>query len=227
MSFAVAEECVALGLRAGAVIFRGVRVEPAAPAALKTLIATEVEAIRGRFGTTREVWALPEVLSFEEVLRKVGVNPRRERPSVGRLLSFALERGTLPAINSLVDTYNVVSVRSQCSLGAHDLDRIALPVALRLLSGTESFTPLGSVVEIPVAAGEFGYVDAAGRVLCRLDVRQADFSKVTPATRNALLIIEGTTGHAPATIQQAFDEAIELITRHCGGSAEVVAFPGR
>jgi DNA/RNA-binding domain of Phe-tRNA-synthetase-like protein len=224
MTFTVAPECLALGLRAGAVVLRDLHVK-GGHAGLREEIAGEVEANRQRFRDAREIRSLPEVVAFGEVLRRVGVNPRREQPSVGRLLGFALQHGTLPAINSLVDAYNLVSVRTLCSLGAHDLDRIALPVALRLLDGTESFTPLGSIVAIPVAAGEFGYVDAARRVLCRLDVRQADFSKVTLATRNALLIVEGTTDHAPETLRRALDEAVALIVRHCGGTAEVVAWP--
>jgi DNA/RNA-binding domain of Phe-tRNA-synthetase-like protein len=221
MTFVVTEDCLALGLRAGAILFREVRVDVAG-ADLKAEISSEIEAIRARFSSSRDVWALPEVASYQEVLRQVGVNPRREQPSVGRLLTFALERGTLPAINSLVEAYNLVSVRTLCSLGAHDLDRIELPVSLRLLTGSESFTPLGADRESAVTAGEFGYVDSANRVLCRLDVRQADFSKVTPATRNALLIIEGTTVHSPEMLRRAYDEAIALITRHCGGTAEVV-----
>jgi DNA/RNA-binding domain of Phe-tRNA-synthetase-like protein len=224
MNFIVAKDCSALGLRAGAVVFRDVRVVPAS-AELRAEIAREVEAIRGRFKDSGEVWLLSEVIGFQEVLRKVGVNPRREQPSVGRLLTFALERRDLPIINSLVDAYNLVSVRTLCSLGSHDLDRITLPVALRLFSGAERFTPLGSDRETTITPGEFGYVDASGRVMCRLDVRQADFSKVTSATRNALLIIEGTIATPPETLGQAFDEAIALITRHCGGTAEVVCCP--
>ena len=225
MNFVVAEECLALGLRAGAVVFRGVSIE-AAPAALEARIAAEIEAIRGRFDTPRAVGLLPEVIGFREVLRRVGVTTSsRITPSVERLLALALERAALPSINALVDAYNLVSIRSLCSMGAHDLDRIALPVALRLLDGTEPFTPLGGDREVPVTAGEFGYVDGAGRVLCRLDVRQADFSKVTRDTRNALLIIEGTSAHPPEAFGQAFGEAVALITQHCGGTAEVIAFP--
>ncbi len=224
MTFTVAEECIALGLRAGAVLFRDVRVA-AAPAELREQIAGEITAIRSRFASADAVWALPEVVSFQDVLRRVGVNPRREQPSVGRLLGLAVHRGALPAINNLVDAYNLVSVRTLCSMGAHDLDRISLPVSLRLLTGTESFTPLGSDRPAAVVAGEFAYVDSTGRVLCRLDIRQADFSKVTTATRNALLIIEGTTAHPAQAFHRAFDEAIALVTRHCGGTAEIVAFP--
>jgi DNA/RNA-binding domain of Phe-tRNA-synthetase-like protein len=224
MIFAVAEECVRLGLRAGAIVFRNVSIVPSLPE-LRTEIAEQAQAVRDRFADSAAVRTAPEVVRFQEILRKVGVNPRREQPSVERLLTFALKRGDLPAVNSLVDAYNLVSVRSLCSLGAHDLDRIAPPVALRLLTGRESFTPLGRDAPVAVVAGEYGYVDAQDRVLCRLDILQADFSKVTTASRNVLLIVEGTADHGPEQLRQVVADVTEQVTRHCGGTAEVVAFP--
>jgi len=74
-------------------------------------------------------------------------------------------------------------------------------------------------------AGEFGYVDAANRLLCRLDVLQADFSKVTEATVNALVIVEGTTAHGAQLMRQAFADLAEVVTRYCGGTGEVIAWP--
>jgi DNA/RNA-binding domain of Phe-tRNA-synthetase-like protein len=220
----VAEECVRLGLRAGAVVFRGVRVGPRGPE-LHAEIAADVRAVRARCATPAAVRALPEVAAFHDVLRRAGANPRREQPSVERLLTFALKRGDLPAVNGLVDAYNLASVRSLCSLGAHDLDRIAPPASLRLLTGGEPFTPLGANAPVPVVAGEYGYVDGLGRILCRLDVLQADFSKVTADTAAALLIVEGTAAHSADRLSLAFVDAMELVTRHCGGTAEVVAYP--
>ena len=96
---------------------------------------------------------------------------------------------------------------------------------LRLFQGGERFIPLGSAEEEEVAAGEFGYVDALDRVICRLDARQAEFSKVTAATTNVLLIIEATTIHDPVRLRRVFEETEEVVTHHCGGEAEVVAFP--
>jgi DNA/RNA-binding domain of Phe-tRNA-synthetase-like protein len=223
MRFVVSEDCVRLGLRAGAVVFHNVRVAPASPE-LRAEVAREVADVRAQLASPAEVRSAPEVLAFQELLRKVGVNPRREQPSVERLLTYALKRGDLPAINNLVDAYNLVSVRSRCSLGAHDLDRIALPITLRLLTGRESFTPLGSAGVVPVTAGEFGYVDGQDRVLCRLDLLQAELSKVTEQAVNVLLIIEGTAAHPPES--RTFAEAIDVVTRHCGGTAEVIAVPG-
>lgn len=224
MTFTVAEECIRLGLRAGAIVFRNVRIGPPSPA-LRTEIAGEVATIRARFPEAAMVRLSPEVTPFQDLLRKVGVNPRREPSSVERLLTLAVKRGDLPSVNSLVDAYNMVSVRSGCSLGAHDLDRIALPVALRLLTGAETFTPLGRDTPEPVTAGEYGYVDADNRVLCRLDVRQAEFSKVTTATVNALLIVESTAAHSAEVLRRAVAEVVALVTRECGGTAEVVAGP--
>jgi DNA/RNA-binding domain of Phe-tRNA-synthetase-like protein len=222
--FSVSDECIRLGLRSGAVVYRNVRIEPAS-AALRSEIACEVQAIRATFADPTAIRTLGELVAFQEILKKVGVNPRKEQPSVERLLAGALKRGDLPAINSLVDAYNLVSVRSRCSMGAHDLDAFTPPVSLRILTGRETFTPLGKTEPVPVTAGEFGYVDAADRLLCRLDLLQADFSKVTTRTTNALLIIEGTTAHAPEKIRQTFSDAIELIPRYCGGTAEMVLCP--
>jgi DNA/RNA-binding domain of Phe-tRNA-synthetase-like protein len=224
VSFIVAEECINLGLRAGAVLFRNVHVEQA-NSALRCEIAEEVRTIRARFADPDAIRSAPEVIGFREILRKVGINPRKEQPSVERLLSFALKRGDLPAVNSLVDTYNLVSIRSLCSLGAHDFDTVKPPISLRLLSGKESFTPLGRNTEMAITAGEYGYVDARDRVLCRLDILQADFSKVTERTINALLIVEGTTAHPAQVLRQALADVIDMVTRYCGGTAEVIRSP--
>jgi DNA/RNA-binding domain of Phe-tRNA-synthetase-like protein len=224
MTFTVAEECLRLGLRAGAIVFRNAAIVPALPE-LRAEIAEQVRAVRARFADPAAVRSALEVVRFQNILRTIGVNPRREQPSVERLLTFALKRGDLPAVNSLVDAYNLVSVRSFCSLGAHDLDRITPPVALRLLTGRESFTPLGRDAPEAVVPGEYGYVDAGDRVLCRLDILQADFSKVTTASRNVLLIVEGTADHAPELLRQTVADVTVQVTRYCGGTAEIVAFP--
>jgi DNA/RNA-binding domain of Phe-tRNA-synthetase-like protein len=224
MNFTMSDDCLALGLRAGAIIFRTVHIADASPA-LRAEISHAAEAVRHEHADPASVRAIPEVAAFQAILREVAANPRRDPPSVDRLLTTAIKRGHLPAINSLVDAYNLVSLRTLCSLGAHDLDVIALPVELRLFNGRETFVPLGREGSEKVRAGEFGYVDAADRVLCRLDVRQAEFSKVTADTENVLLIIEGTASHAPETIRRAFAETIDLVTHHCGGWAEIVAGP--
>jgi DNA/RNA-binding domain of Phe-tRNA-synthetase-like protein len=219
MSFRIAEECVQLGLRAGAIVFRDLHIVPAPPE-LRAEIDREIQAVCSRFAAPAAVRSCPEVAAFQELHRRAGVPSRKEQSSIERLLLLALKRGELPSINNLVDAYNLVSLRTRCSLGAHDLDTLALPVSLQLLTGQESFTPLGEAAAAAVVSGEYGYVDAANRLLCRLDVRQADFSKVTEQTRRALLIVEGTAEHEPELLRRAWEDAIEMVMRYCGGTAE-------
>lgn len=163
------------------------------------------------------------MVELHSIFRKVGVNPRKLQPSCERLVQLVLKRGAIPSINNLVDTYNLVSLRSNCSLGAHDLDRLVPPVRLRFLNGDESFVPLGGREPEPFGRGEFGYVDARNRLICRLDVRQADFSKITPETTNALLIVGATRALGTVHVQRILAETVEEITRVCGGSGEILA----
>jgi DNA/RNA-binding domain of Phe-tRNA-synthetase-like protein len=224
MLFLVTDDCCRLGLRAGAVVFRNVQIQARTPA-LDEAIRSEARNVQARYESSSAIRALPEVVAFRELLRQVGADPRRDQPSVERLLGYALKRGDLPAVNSLVDAYNLISIRSLCSLGAHDLDRIDPPVSLKVMKGHETFTPLGSDKPTSIGAGEFGYMDASGRVICRLDVVQADFSKVTIATRNVMLIVEGTAAHDPEHLRRTVEIIITAVTEHCGGRAEVLAWP--
>jgi len=223
MTFVVAKDCLRPGLRAGAMIFRDLRVAPSA-STQRAEIAKEAASVRSRYPNLAAIRADPLVAGFHAVSRQVGVHPKTDRCSLEKLLAYAFKRGDLPQINNLVDAYNLVSIRTSCSLGAHDLDKITLPVSLRLLDGSESFTPLGSDQPTETRAGEFGYVDAANRLLCRLDVLQADFSKVTEATVNALVIVEGTTAHGAQLMRQAFADLAEVVTRYCGGAGDVIAW---
>ncbi len=222
--FQVSDACIRLGIRAGAIVFRGVRISSSAPR-LRRLIDQEIQKISHRFATPAALRSTPEIVKLHSLFRAVGVNPRRVQPACERLIQMALKRGRLAQINNLVDAYNLISVRSICSLGAHNLDKLALPIQLRLLRGSEEFVPMGTQEREECAAGEFAYVDSAGRVICRLDVRQAEFSKVNPESDSVLLIIGATTALSFPRLESLFSETTDLVTKYCGGTSEIVHFP--
>ncbi|MDP6445335.1 MAG: phenylalanine--tRNA ligase beta subunit-related protein [Pirellulaceae bacterium] len=212
--FRVTDECLELGLRARAIAFAGVKIAPAPPG-LRSTIDGEADRIRRQFADVAAIRELPEIERVGQVLRSVGVKPRRNPPSSQKLLEYAWKRGTLPSINDFVDTYNLMSLRTQCSLGAHDLDLVDAPIELRIFRGDEVFRPLGSEADKDVKRGEFGYVDGRNRVVCRLDSLQAEFSKVTAATARVLLIVESTTAHSDERLDAIVEQTVIALQQHC------------
>ena len=67
-------------------------------------------------------------------------------------------------------------------------------------------------------------MDAKDRGVCRLDSLQADFSKITPSTTDALLIIESTTAHSNEQLEQLVAETVAAISCYCPGT-KVLAEP--
>ena len=220
----VANACRDLGLRVGAIRFGDVEVRES-PAELRDQIDEAVGEVCRQVSSASEIRALPDVASFREILKSVGVDPRKHSPTVEILSRMAIKRRTLPAINSLVDAYNLISLRTRFSMGAHDVDQVGLPLELTVLDEPRCFVPLGTTEAIEVPAGEFAYVDARQRVVCRLDLQQADFSKITPATTNALLIIEGTTVHTSDQFDKCLELSQAIIERYCGGRVKQVVQP--
>ena len=215
----VTDECAAVGLVAGAVVLRGLTVGDSTDA-LRGAIGAAASRVRQRFESLAALRETPEIQAFRAVYRAVGANPNRHVPACQRLLELAWTRRDLPRVNSLVDLYNLVSVDNLLSVGAHDLGRVRLPIRLAITPQDETFTPLGSTAVSRAKQGEFVYLDATGRVICRLDHVQAEFSKITTETISAVVILQGTRAHDPARVAEASRALIDLARQHCGAMVD-------
>lgn len=154
------------------------------------------------------------VQGFESVYRRLGTGPAVN--SVRNLRVLVEKSGQLPQINTAVDAYNIVSYKYALVVGAHDLDRVEGNVRFVLLSGTERYVPLFSKDPVPVRAGEFGVVDDK-EVLCRLDVKQCDGTRVDKHTKNIVFYVQAQRGTPLELVQKARDEIGVLVTQFCGG----------
>lgn len=124
--------------------------------------------------------------------RSLGMDPTRHRPS-SEALQRRLKRGLdFPRVNALVDVINYCSVSLMLPFGGYDLD---------LVSGDEVTMRLGQDGEGYEGIGK-PHVNVAGR-LTLVDARgpfgnpSADSfrTRITEATRNALVTIFAPRGH--------------------------------
>lgn len=159
----------------------------------------------------------PVLGGFRDLHTKVGRSNREYVASPEALRRSFLERDRFPHINTVVDIYNLVSLKTGLALGAHDIDKVQGNITLRLTKGDEKFMPLGKSEPVAVFPGEYGYVDDGNSVICRLEVLQVEPTKITPATNDIFLIIEGNANTAAEYVKQVADEVCELIVKFCGG----------
>jgi DNA/RNA-binding domain of Phe-tRNA-synthetase-like protein len=167
----------------------------------------------------------PVYAGFRELHKSFEVPTRKLFSASETLIRYVEKRGDIPRIGPLVDVYNAVSLETKLSLGAHDLAAVTGGISVRLTTGAERYHPVGAAEPEPVRPGEYGYIDGDGagspEVICRLEVRQSEKTKVTPATRDVFLIIQGNAATSPADVQAGHDRLTALLQRFFGG--EVVS----
>ncbi|MET8172274.1 B3/B4 domain-containing protein [Streptomyces clavifer] len=158
--------------------------------------------------------------AWHTAYRSFGTNPRRIRPSVDALGRRMAKKGTLPRINSAVDSYNAVSVRHGLPAGAFDLDHVTGDIEIRYAEGTETFTPLGEpeTVENP-KPGEIIYTDTTDVLTRHWNHRDAHRTRVTQDSTHVAFVLETLhhtrDGHL---LTAAAGELRDLLTVHATGS---------
>lgn len=123
----------------------------------------------------------------------------------------------LGSISPLVDIYNVVSLSNLFTCGGEDLDKIDGDMMLCFAKGDESFIPLGEDEEKPPKEGELIYRDNKGAVVRGWLWREADRTKITENTENALLYMELIDENRKEEFKKAIEELQKLVEDELGG----------
>lgn len=215
LRFSIDDRVRALGVRGAFAVIEGLRNDHQ-PAGLPALRAQLRERLAGELGPGF-IDTDPVLAGFRALHDAVGRSNRRFPASAESLVDLFQRKGIVPEINPVVDIYNAVSLETRLSLGAHYVEKVVGNITLRLTGGTERFLPLGSSDAEPVPAGEYGYVDEAGEILCRLEHRQCERTRVTAATRHVFCILQGHAGTDRGMIESALTRWVDLTTTHCGG----------
>ena len=160
----------------------------------------------------------PTLLALQDVHRSFGNNPNKFPPSIQALIKRIVKGGQLPTINPLVDAYNVVSLKHILSCGGEDIDACTGDIVLAYADGTEEFIALGETENTPPKEGEIVYKDDQGVICAKFDWREGDRTKLTPETKNAVLVVETLPPTSREELQASLDELAVLVQEHCGGS---------
>jgi len=131
------------------------------------------------------------------------------------------EKGGLPTINTVVDSYNIASIKHLISAGAHDAAKIKGRVRFTIANGSEKYIPLGGAQLEKIEEGEYACIDDE-HVLCRLDVKQSEYTKVDDKTKSVMVYAQGNKENDGMDLKQSLKEICESIVKFCGGSYKIL-----
>jgi len=157
------------------------------------------------------------VKAWEEAHRKFGSNPKRYPPSIKQLLKRVQKIGRIPFINSVVASFNYVSLKYLVPCGGDDVDKVEGNLRLGLARGNEVFVPLGGgELEHPKPGEVIYYDDKTLNVMCRRwNWRNGDFSKITEESKRIVINVDGIGSIPQSLIEEARDELAKLLVEEC------------
>jgi DNA/RNA-binding domain of Phe-tRNA-synthetase-like protein len=163
------------------------------------------------------------IQGFSILHRRVSSRARKLVASSENLLAYFRAHGGIPRINGLVDVYNAISLNSGVAIGAHDLAHVSGDIQLRLTTGSEVYWPLGASEPGKVAAGEYGYVDSSNEILCRMEVRQVQKTRISLDSHDAFFIVQAHDVAKPDVIKRSAGELEYACLQFFGGKVERLA----
>jgi len=147
---------------------------------------------------------------------------KKYRCSVENLYRMILDDVELKHINKIVDIYNYISIKHVIPVGGDDLDKIDGDLELTFAKGNEKFVQLNSSEIDHPKKEEVIYKDDKEVTCRRWNWRECDKSKMTEATKNVILVVEGLPPFIKDDIKDILDEMSLLVKDVCCGEIKKI-----
>ena len=200
-------------IRAGVIHATGLANGPSPPELLDEYRA-EQRAASERLNATA-VADLPSIAAWRRAFTRFGAKPTQHRNAAEALLRRLAKHGDIPAINTLVDIGNLISIRYAMPVAVFDRANIAGSTTVRFATGAELFTDLGSSTSVYPDPGEAIFVDSDNVVSARRWCwRQSAQSATSTTTVEVLIAIEGHHDTARRDVESALTDLTSLLASH-------------
>jgi DNA/RNA-binding domain of Phe-tRNA-synthetase-like protein len=161
----------------------------------------------------------PIFRAYRDFFWKVGIDPTKNRPAAEALIRRILGGRNVPNINSLVDAYNLASIKSRIALATFDADKLEGELLMRFAEEKEQFLGIGMEKPLILEGGEIVVSDNE-KLIAVYPYRDADNTKVTEKTESVTIIVCGAPGINEETLENASQLAQECIQRFCDGNVK-------
>ena len=153
---------------------------------------------------------------YRDFFWKIGIDPTKIRPAAEALIRRILAGNNIPRINTLVDTYNLASIKSGIAIATFDTDKLNGDLLMRFAEEGEQFCGIGMKNPLILKGGEIIISDNE-KLIAVYPYRDAENTKVTEKTKNITIIVCGVPGISKDLLSDASRIVIEYVTTFCGG----------
>jgi DNA/RNA-binding domain of Phe-tRNA-synthetase-like protein len=163
----------------------------------------------------------PTVRAYRDFYWRLGIDPTKTRPSGEALLRRVLHGDELPRISTVVDAYNLASLKTIIPISGFDKDCLNPPFHVRFAENGETFTGIG--IGKPMALRDKMLVLADEKqVLCIYPYRDSNYTKITERTRNVLVVSYGAQETTKQQLTEAVETTLAYIKLASSGETEMV-----
>jgi DNA/RNA-binding domain of Phe-tRNA-synthetase-like protein len=163
----------------------------------------------------------PTVRAYRDSYWKLDVDPTKTRPSGEALLRRVLHGHNLPRISTVVDAYNLASLKTIIPISGFDKDRLNPPFQIRFAKNGEAFTGIGMNKPMTLTDKMLVFADE-NQILCIYPYRDSDHTKITKQTRNLLIVGYGAPEITEAQLKDALETTIAYIKPVSDGKTEII-----
>jgi len=158
----------------------------------------------------------PTFRAYRDFFWSIKIDPTKIRPAAEALIRRILAGKPLPSINTLVDAYNLASIKSRIALATFDADKLEGDLLMRFAEEGEQFIGIGMKKPLILKGGEIVVSDDQ-KLIAVYPYRDADNTKVTEETENIMMLVCGVPSIPKENLENASRVALEYITRFCDG----------
>ncbi len=163
----------------------------------------------------------PTVRAYRDLYWRLGIDPTKTRPSGEALLRRVLNGNDLPNISSIVDAYNLASIKTIIPISGFDSNRLNPPFQVRFAGNDEAFTGIGMAKPMPLTDKLLVLADQK-QVLCIYPYRDSDYTKIIMETQNVVIVGYGAPRVAEDQLKEAVETTLSYVRQVAGGEVETV-----
>lgn len=161
------------------------------------------------------------VRAYRDFYWKLGIDPTKTRPSGEALLRRALHGDEPPSISTVVDAYNLASMKTIIPISGFDKDRLKPPLKIRFARNGESFTGIGMNKALTLTDRMLILANEK-QVLCIYPYRDSNYTKISEQTQNVVIVGYGAPGITEKQLTEAVETTLLYIKLVSGGDTELI-----